>query len=375
MEEISKKVNIYDSLKNSPLHSIVKMPRPSQIDIFPEVVDMLLHYGVSADLLDKEGKTAVDYIDQAKYPRVFEILERKTNEINAPQNDEKSSEKSSKMKTENNHWQGKGSVSTSVNRGQDRSIKREINKNTGNPQNQEQVKTGNSLSSSNTTELAQNGFETLKNEGDRMFKERKYEAALKSYRKAKEFMKIAKESEVISIFCKMADCYLNFKQFKKVIEESKHSISFLGKSFQAQFRIGKAYAGLRQYSVAVKTFCIAYGLSNANYDDLLYELAKTYTSCDIKGKMDLFEEVFRKAKERKEESKQDGQNNTVLHLAVDQRTMCCLPNVTMPKRESQRRLDMQVKKDYRRQDLKIFQQQMKAEKEKRAEQKKLERKR
>ncbi|XP_062604973.1 uncharacterized protein LOC134266763 [Saccostrea cucullata] len=322
MEEISKKVNIYDGLKNSPLHSIVKMPRPSQIDIFPEVVEMLLHFGVSADLLDKEGKTAVDYIDQAKYPRIFEILERKSNELKAPQTDEESSEKNSQM-TENN--QGKGSVLTSSNRGKDRSIKREITKNTANPQHQEQVKTCDSLSSNNTTELVTNEFETSKNEGDRMFKERKYESALKSYRKAKEFMKIAKDSEVISIFCKMADCYLNFEQFKKIIEESKHFISFLGNSFQAQFRIGKAYAGLRQHSVAVKTFCIAYGLTNANHDDLLYELAKTYTSCNFK--------------------------------------------------ESKRQLDMQEKKDERRQDLKTFQLQMKAEKEKRVEQKKLERKR
>lgn len=74
MAEEAKTMDPFDGNGNSPLHSVVRMPRPPQFNTLPQVVEMLLEMGVSAELRDRFGKLAVQYVDQSKDPKVFQLL-------------------------------------------------------------------------------------------------------------------------------------------------------------------------------------------------------------------------------------------------------------------------------------------------------------
>jgi ankyrin repeat protein len=77
MADEAKTMDSIDGSGNSPLHTIIKMPRPPQFDSLLQVVQILLEMGVSAELRDKSGKVAVEYVDQSKDPKVFQLLNEK----------------------------------------------------------------------------------------------------------------------------------------------------------------------------------------------------------------------------------------------------------------------------------------------------------
>ena len=74
MVEVSKQIGFTDGIGNSPLHSIIIMPRPSETDEFLEVVKILLRIGVSPQITNRYGKRAIDYVDQTKEPQTFLLL-------------------------------------------------------------------------------------------------------------------------------------------------------------------------------------------------------------------------------------------------------------------------------------------------------------
>lgn len=67
-----------DGVGNSPLHSILKMPRPLETEAFVQVVETLLRIGVLSDIKDNAGKLAVDFIDPDKEPKTFNLLKSST---------------------------------------------------------------------------------------------------------------------------------------------------------------------------------------------------------------------------------------------------------------------------------------------------------
>lgn len=56
MTELQKCIGFKDGVGNSPLHSIVKMPRPPETEAFVQVVETLLRIGVFSDIKDTAGK-------------------------------------------------------------------------------------------------------------------------------------------------------------------------------------------------------------------------------------------------------------------------------------------------------------------------------
>lgn len=82
MVEVSKQIGLTDGIGNSPLHSIINMPRPPETGVFLEIVEVLLRMGVSPQISDRHGKRAIDYLDQTKEPQTFLLLTNwKTSDI------------------------------------------------------------------------------------------------------------------------------------------------------------------------------------------------------------------------------------------------------------------------------------------------------
>lgn len=78
MTELPKRIGLTDGVGNSPLHSIIKMPRPPETEAFVQVVETLLRIGGLSDIKDNAGKLAADYIDPAKEPKTFKLLKSST---------------------------------------------------------------------------------------------------------------------------------------------------------------------------------------------------------------------------------------------------------------------------------------------------------
>lgn len=81
MTELPKRISLTDGVGNSPLHSIVRMPRPPETEAFVQVVEILLRIGVLSDIKDNAGKLAADYIDSAKDPKTLNLLKSSTGKI------------------------------------------------------------------------------------------------------------------------------------------------------------------------------------------------------------------------------------------------------------------------------------------------------
>lgn len=78
MTELQKCIDLKDGLGNSPLHSIVKMPRPPETGAFVQVVETLLRIDGLSDIKDNAGKLAVDFIDPDTEPKIFKLLKSST---------------------------------------------------------------------------------------------------------------------------------------------------------------------------------------------------------------------------------------------------------------------------------------------------------
>lgn len=78
MTELQTFINLKDGVGNSPLHSIVKMPRPPETGAFVQVVETLLRIGGLSDIKDNAGKLAVEFIDPDTEPKIFKLLKSST---------------------------------------------------------------------------------------------------------------------------------------------------------------------------------------------------------------------------------------------------------------------------------------------------------
>lgn len=78
MTELQTCINLKDGVGNSPLHSIVKMPRPPETGAFVQVVETLLRIGGLSDIKDTAGKLAVEFIDPDTEPKIFKLLKSST---------------------------------------------------------------------------------------------------------------------------------------------------------------------------------------------------------------------------------------------------------------------------------------------------------
>ncbi|XP_062605684.1 stress-induced-phosphoprotein 1-like [Saccostrea cucullata] len=277
-------LEMIDQNGNSPLHSVVKVPNPSQFATFPEVVQKLLQMGVSPDLRDAKGKMAVDYVDKCRDSKVIQLLSEgirerdnslqplvEQNEDTVCENKDKrdSKDDQNRLKSEDNKA-AKVDLKPSLSDSQDM-------------KNEEHHHSSKSLSkSSDKTE-----FNLHRNEGDRALKAKKLKPALESYKKAKNHMNAASNAEKVNLFCKISDCFLDLGQHLKVIEEAEQFKAFIEKSYQAKVRLGKSFAGLQRYKEAFFHFIDAYNLSNSltnvNLDDLLFEIASAYAVCEEDG--------------------------------------------------------------------------------------------
>ena len=74
MVEASKKLSFTNGIGDSPLHSIINMPRPTETDLFLEVVKILIRYGVSPDIRNREGRSAIDCVNRTREPKTFLLL-------------------------------------------------------------------------------------------------------------------------------------------------------------------------------------------------------------------------------------------------------------------------------------------------------------
>lgn len=83
--ELPKCIGLTDGVGNSPLHSIVKMPRPPETEAFVQVVETLLRIGGLSDVKDNAGKLAVDFIDPDTEPKTFNLLKLSTGKKNTSQ--------------------------------------------------------------------------------------------------------------------------------------------------------------------------------------------------------------------------------------------------------------------------------------------------
>ncbi|XP_065937230.1 TPR and ankyrin repeat-containing protein 1 isoform X2 [Magallana gigas] len=256
MTELQTCINLKDGVGNSPLHSIVKMPRPPETGAFVQVVETLLRIGGLSDIKDTAGKLAVEFIDPDTEPKIFKLLKSSTGSVS-----------NTEPPTELKH---------------DTTTK-ESPPNNGFSENNVVLKTDNPPLES--TEAPRDIFKFNKREGDKVFKKKEFKEALKFYKNAKEHMAEAKKSDLIDMFCNLADCFQFLEQYHNILEERNQFASYIETSVEAQFKIGKAYFALEKYEQGYHQMYRTYNLwpKSPLKDDILCTLAKCYSKCIEKG--------------------------------------------------------------------------------------------
>lgn len=77
-----------------------------------------------------------------------------------------------------------------------------------------------------------------KREGDKAFKKKQFKEALTLYKKAKEHMREAKRSDLIDMFCNLADCFQFLEQYHTILEERNQFWSYIETSFEVKLNFG-----------------------------------------------------------------------------------------------------------------------------------------
>lgn len=87
-------------------------------------------------------------------------------------------------------------------------------------------------------EVSKEVFKFNKREGDKAFKKKQFKEALILYKHAKEHMREAKRSDLIDMFCNLADCFQFLEQYHTILEERNQFWSYIETSFEVQFNFG-----------------------------------------------------------------------------------------------------------------------------------------
>lgn len=83
-----------------------------------------------------------------------------------------------------------------------------------------------------STEAPRDIFKFNKREGDKVFKKKEFKEALKFYKNAKEHMAEAKKSDLIDMFCNLADCFQFLEQYHNILEERNQFGSYIETSVE-----------------------------------------------------------------------------------------------------------------------------------------------
>lgn len=83
-----------------------------------------------------------------------------------------------------------------------------------------------------STEAPKDIFKFNKREGDKVFKKKEFKEALKFYKNAKEHMAEAKKSDLIDMFCNLADCFQCLEQYHNILEERNQFASYIETSVE-----------------------------------------------------------------------------------------------------------------------------------------------
>lgn len=83
-----------------------------------------------------------------------------------------------------------------------------------------------------STEAPRDIFKFNKREGDKVFKRKEFKEALTFYKHAKEHMREAKKSDLIDMFCNLADCLQFLEQYHTILEERNQFGSCIETSFE-----------------------------------------------------------------------------------------------------------------------------------------------
>ncbi|CAF0704130.1 unnamed protein product [Brachionus calyciflorus] len=106
--------------------------------------------------------------------------------------------------------------------------------------------------------------ELLKNKGTDLFKQGKYELALKKYKKIVDFLqnevydleedKTTSSKLQLAANLNIAACYLKIKDYRQALEACQKAIELDAKNEKGLFRMAQAYYGLSEFQDAIKYF-------------------------------------------------------------------------------------------------------------------------
>lgn len=103
--------------------------------------------------------------------------------------------------------------------------------------------------------------EVVKNEGNRLMKEGKFNEALVAYNKA-----ISLDATNAAFYCNRAAAYLRMSDFEKSIADCKMALLYNPQYSKAYGRMGIAYANLRKFDMSIEAYKKALELEPDNLD-------------------------------------------------------------------------------------------------------------
>lgn len=117
--------------------------------------------------------------------------------------------------------------------------------------------------------------EDFKNQGNDFMRQKKYEDAIQSYKKA-----IQNDSTNAIYFANLGAAYISVQKYEDAIEAGKKSLELDPNYSKAALRIGTAYEKLKKKENALKYYRIALELdpSNSAYEDLVARLSQPVRS-------------------------------------------------------------------------------------------------
>lgn len=113
--------------------------------------------------------------------------------------------------------------------------------------------------------------ERLKEEGDKLFKDAKFEEAIKTYTKALDAIPDKSSELALKVFNNRAACYKQLSNFEGTISDSTHVLEYKPDDVKALMRRAQAYEAVERYKLALQDVrqVLAYGqdvIGKSTYD-------------------------------------------------------------------------------------------------------------
>ncbi|XP_042201889.1 E3 ubiquitin-protein ligase CHIP-like [Callorhinchus milii] len=96
----------------------------------------------------------------------------------------------------------------------------------------------------------------LKEQGNRLFGNRKYDDAIQCYTKA-----ITRNSLVAAYYTNRALCFVKLQQWEKAVSDCKHALELDSQSVKGHFFMGQSQLELENYDEAIANLQLAYSLA------------------------------------------------------------------------------------------------------------------